>query len=423
MKTTINIILAIALAFIAACSKAPPPKPANVDHYTCTMHPSVHAEAPGKCPICGMELVPVIKMGGGDMQSMNGMQGMPGMQSGEAKGGGGKSKEFVVPVERQQQIGVTYATVERKPLQKDVRAVGTVEADQQKHWAFVARVDGYVQQLLVASAGEIVEKDQPLLSIYSPDLATTEREFVMLLRMRDEARTPETRGTPERLIAAARMRLQQWNVTPEQIAELEKTRTPNETVTLRSPFRGIVQELPAHQGVAVKTGDHLVDIADLSTVWVWADFYESELGALQVGQDVAVTATSFPGDNFNGAIAVVNPFLNAASRISKVRIDINNPDFKLRPGMFANIGLAVAGGEQLAIPVSAIMPTGRRNIAFVDKGSGKIEPREVKLGKQFGEFYAVESGVAEGERIVASANFLIDAEAQVQGALADFNQH
>jgi RND family efflux transporter MFP subunit len=214
--------------------------------------------------------------------------------------------------------------------------------------------------------------------------------------------------------------LQQWNVTPEQIAELEKTRTPNETVTLRSPFRGIVQELPAHQGVGVKMGDHLVDIADLSTVWVWADFYQSELGALQVGQNVAVTATSFPGDKFNGAIAVVNPFLNAASRISKVRIDINNPEFKLRPGMFANIALAVTGGEQLAIPVSAVMPTGRRNIAFVDKGNGKIEPREVKLGKQFGDFYAVDAGLAEGERVVASANFLIDAEAQVQGALADF---
>ncbi|MBA3830748.1 MAG: efflux RND transporter periplasmic adaptor subunit [Chthoniobacterales bacterium] len=423
MKRTINIILVIALAFIASCSKPPPPKPAGIDYYTCTMHPSVHAEAPGKCPICGMELVPVMKTSGGEMQSMSGMQGMPGMQDGETKGAGEKPREFVVPVERQQQIGVTYATVERKRLEKEVRAVGTVEADLQKHWAFVARVDGYVQQLFVASAGEVVEKDEPLLSIYSPDLATTEREFVMLLRMRDEARTPEMRATPERLIAAARTRLQQWNVTPEQIAELEKTRTPNETITLRSPFRGIVQELPAHQGVAVKTGDHLVDIADLSTVWVWADFYESELGALETGQNVAVTANSFPGDNFNGAIAVVNPFLNATSRISKVRIDINNPDFKLRPGMFANIVLAVVGGEQLAIPVSAIMPTGRRNIAFVDKGNGKLEPREVKLGKQFGDFYAVESGLAEGERIVASANFLIDAEAQVQGALADFNKH
>ena len=405
MKSTIHLIATIMLALLTACAKAPPTKPAGVDYYTCTMHPSVHLEAPGKCPICGMELVPVQKISGASPQANEGAM-----------------HEFSVPVERQQQIGVTYATVERKPLAKQVRAVGTVEADQQKHWAFVARVDGYVQQLFVASAGEIVEKDAPLLSIYSPDLATTEREFVMLLRMRDEARTPETRATPERLITAARARLQQWNVTPEQIAEVEKTRAPNEIITLRSPFRGIVQELPAHQGVSVKIGDHLVDIADLSTVWVWADFYESELGALQVGQKVSVNSNSSSAGTFNGTIAVVDPFVDPTKRTSRVRIDISNPDFQLRPGMFANVELSVVSAAALTIPVSAIMPTGARNVAFVDKGNGRIDPREVKLGKQFGDSYVVESGLAEGERIVASANFLIDAEAKVQGALADFHQ-
>lgn len=430
MKTTINIIFAITVALVASCAKGPPPKPADVDYYTCTMHTFVHANAPGKCPICSMELVPVKKSdtssagaassSSGNMQDMAGMPGME-MPSG-SRSNAPQSHEFVVPVERQQQIGVTYAKVERKALTKEIRAVGTVEADQQKHWAFVARVDGYVQQLFVASAGQIVEKDQPLLSIYSPDLATTEREFVMLLHMRDQARTPDTHATPERLIAAAKRRLQQWNVTPDQIAELEKTRAPNETITLRSPFRGIVQELPAHQGVAVKTGDHLVDIADLSTVWVWSDFYESELSALNIGASVSVTAISFPSEAFSGAIAVVDPFVDPTKRTSKVRIDISNPNFKLRPGMFANVALSVSGGEQLAIPISAVMPTGTRSIAFVDKGGGKLEPREVKLGKQFGESYAVESGLSEGERVVASANFLIDAEAKVQGALANFHQ-
>lgn len=421
MKTTINIVVAVALALFAGCSHGPPEKAANIDYYTCTMHPSVHAEAPGKCPICGMELVPVMKKTGGEMQSMNGMQGMPGMEGGDKRGAGEKSGEFVVPFARQQQIGVTYATVERRPLKKQIRAVGTVEADQQKHWAFVARVDGYVQQLFVASAGQVVEKDQPLLSIYSPDLATTERELVMLLNMRDQARTPETRTTPERLIAAAKARLQQWNVTPEQIAELEKTRTPSETITFRSPFRGIVQELPAHQGVNVKAGDHLVDIADLSSVWVWADFYESEVGALQTGQTVAVTSKSFPNEIFNGSVAVVNPFIDPMKRITKARIDIPNPDFRLRPGMYANVELGIDAGDQLSIPVSAVMPTGARDIAFVDKGNGKLEAREVKLGSQFGDSYVVESGLREGERIVASANFLIDAEAKVQGALADLH--
>jgi membrane fusion protein, copper/silver efflux system len=408
MKITLNIMIALALAVFAACSKTAPPKPANVDHYTCTMHPSVRAEAPGKCPICGMDLVPVMKA-----------QTSPGPNENKSS----SNREFVVPVERQQQIGVTYATVSRKPLRKEIRALGTVEADLQKHWAFVARVDGYVQQLFVPSAGEVVEKDQPLLSIYSPDLLTTERELVMLLRMRDEARTAQARETPERLISATESRLRQWSITPEQIGALEKNRTPTDIITLHTPFRGVVQDLPAHQGVAVKMGDHLVDVADLSTVWVWAEFYESELGTLKKGQTVSVATKSFPEESFDGSVAIVNPFVDETKRTSRARIDVSNPDFKLRPGMYANVTLGVAAGDQLAIPVSAIMPTGARNLAFVDKGNGKIEPRDVKLAGQFGDFYAILSGVAEGERVIASANFLIDAEAKVQGALADFHQH
>ena len=412
MKTTIHLFAVIAFALVAACSKTPAPsKPTDVDYYTCTMHPSVHAEAPGKCPICGMELVPVKKRDGG----------VPSVSPGGTQTSA--NREFMVPVERQQQIGVTYVKVERRLLRKEIRAVGTVEPDLQKHWAFVARADGYVQELIVASVGQIVEKDEPLLSIYSPELATSARELVMLLRMRDEARTPAARETPQRLITAAETRLRQWNITPEQIAELEKSRAAPEVITLRSPFRGVVQELPAHQGVAVKIGDHLVDVADLSTVWLWAEFYESELAGLKSGQAVFVTSKSFPSTAFEGTVAVVNPFVDQTKRTSRVRVDIPNPDFKLRPGMYADVALTLDAGERLAIPVSAVMPTGERNIAFVDKGGGKIEPRDLKLAGQFGDAYAVESGLSEGERVIASANFLIDSEATVQGALADFRQH
>jgi Cu(I)/Ag(I) efflux system membrane fusion protein len=426
MKTTLHIIMAVALIFSTACSKAPPPKPADVDYYTCTMHPSVHAKAPGKCPICGMDLVPVMKKKADSSASeqstngaMQGMVGMPGMQSGK-RTSGASSHEFVVPVERQQQIGVTYATVQRGPLHRTIRAVGAVETDLQRHWAFVARVDGYVKELFVPSAGQLVEKDAPLMSIYSPDLFTTERELVMLLRMRDEAKSKDARATPERLVASAEARLHQWNITDEQIAEIEQRRHPSDTLTLRSPFRGVVQEVPAHQGVAVKVGDHLIDIADLSVVWVSAEFYESELSMLKTGQSVTVTTSSYPNERFEGQIVVINPFLEEAKRVAKVRIDIPNPDFKLRPGMYANVELGMDMGEGLLVPASAVMPTGSREIAFVDKGSGKLEPRIVQLGEQIGDHYEVKSGLAEGERVVASANFLIDAESKVQGALNDF---
>ncbi|PYK19913.1 MAG: efflux RND transporter periplasmic adaptor subunit [Verrucomicrobia bacterium] len=356
--------------------------------------------------------------GGGEMQ---GMPGMPGMKGG-TESNAPQASEFVVPVERQQQIGVTYAKVERKPLAHTIRSVGLIAPDRSRNWQFVSRVDGYVQKLDVTSPGQVVEKDAPLLSIYSPDLLTSEREFVELLRMRDEAKTKDARETPQRLIESAKRRLQLWNVTEEQIAELEKTRKASDTLTLLSPFRGVVQSVPVEQGKSVKVGDMLVEVANLSLVWMWAEFYENELSMLQVGQKLAITAKSYPGQNFDGTIALIDPFINETKRTAKVRIDIPNADFKLRPGMYVNAELAMNMGEGLTIPVSAIMPTGERNVVFIDKGEGKLEPRIVQLGAKYGDVYAVNGGLKEGERVVASANFLIDAESKVQGALKDFEE-
>jgi Cu(I)/Ag(I) efflux system membrane fusion protein len=267
-----------------------------------------------------------------------------------------------------------------------------------------------------------VEKDAPLLSIYSPDLLSSEREFVELLRMRDAAKTKDARETPQRLIKSAKRRLQLWNVTEQQIVELEKTRTASDTLMLLSPFRGVVQSVPVAQGKNVKTGDMLVEVADLSVVWVWAEFYESELSMLNVGQRVAVSTKSYPGQKFEGTISVINPFLDEARRTAKVRIDIPNPDFTLRPGMYVNAELGMDMGEALTVPVSAVMPTGARNLVFVDKGEGRIEPRVVQLGYKYADIYAVQSGLQENERVIASANFLISAESKVQGALKEFEE-
>jgi len=258
------------------------------------------------------------------------------------------------------------------------------------------------------------------LSIYSPDLLTSEREFVELLRMRDEAKSKDARETPSRLISSAKQRLRLWNVTDTQIDDLQKTRKPQENLTLLSPFRGVVQSVPVDQGKGVKVGDMLVEVADLSVVWVWAEFYENELPMLKVDQKIDITAKSYPGEKFEGTISLINPFLDEAKRTAKIRIDIPNPDFKLRPGMYVNAELAMDMGEGLTIPVGAVMPTGTRNVAFVNKGGGKLEPRIVQLVQKYGESYEVQSGLREGEQVVASANFLIDAESKVQGALKDF---
>jgi membrane fusion protein, copper/silver efflux system len=402
-------------------------KPADVDYYTCTMHPSVRSQDPkGKCPICGMDLVPVMKKGppshghaqDGEMPGMPGMPMQPSATIASETPG-----EFTVPVERQQQIGVTYATIEKHPLSLTVRAVGTVAYNKQRHWDYVTRVDGYIQKLFVFSRGELLDKDAPVLTLYSPDLLTTQNEFLDLLKTRDRARSnnaPAVTESTDRLVESARRRLHLWNISDDQIAELEKTRKPQEILTLKSPFRGIVQDLGVDQGRRVMNGDHLVDIADLSGLWVWVQFYENEIALLKKDLPVSITTSAYPGEEFKGKISIIDPFLNDTSRTARVRVDVENADFKLRPDMYVNAELKLDLGEGLAVPVSAVLPTGLRNIAFVDKGEGKLEPRFIELGRKYGDVYELKSGLKEGERVVNSANFLIDAEAKVQGALKSF---
>jgi len=165
------------------------------------------------------------------------------------------------------------------------------------------------------------------------------------------------------------------------------------------------------------TGDHLVDIADLSVLWIWVQFYQNEIGLLKKDLPVVITTATYPGESFKGKISVIDPFLSDATRTARVRVDVENTDFRFRPDMYVNVELKLDMGEGLAVPVSAVLPTGLRNIAFVDKGEGRLEPRFVELGRKYGDVYEIKSGLKEGERVVTSANFLIDAEAKVQGAL------
>jgi membrane fusion protein, copper/silver efflux system len=399
MRTILFLFLAALALLAVSCQRK-----GSVSHgdtvYTCSMHPSVRTRNPkAKCPICGMDLVPVTAAG----------------QTNAPVSG-----EFMVPVARQQQIGVTYATVEKRPLNRTIRAVGTIAYDKQRHWDYVSRVEGYVQKLHVASAGERVEQNQPLLTLYSPELLTTQREFVDVVRMREQARKSGSQAAienAERLVESAKVRLRLWNIGEPQVAELEKTGKPQETLTLYSPFKGVVQDLAVDQGRRVMPGDHLVDIADLSVVWVWAEFYQEELPLLQKGLPVTISMAAFPGENFNAVIQLIDPFIQEAKRTTRVRIEVQNPDFKLRPDMYVDVELQLSLGESLAIPETAVMPTGKRNVVFVDKGEGRLEPRFVELGNKAEDFYVVLNGLSPGERIVNSANFLIDAEAKIQGAL------
>ncbi len=417
-KTFLTRLIVTAAGFptwLTSCSKlSSSARDQNVDYYTCTMHPSVRSQDPnGKCPICSMDLVPVIK------------KGATAQVPGNPPGGKGTPEEpstFTVPVQRQQQIGVTYATITSKPLQRSIRTVGTVSWDKTRYREFVARVDGYIQDLEISSPGEPVSEGQPLLTIYSPDLSTAERELVNLLGTRDHTPATDAALGSSHLIEAARRRLEQWGITPEQIADLEKSRKPSEYLTLRSPFRGVVLDVPVDQGRKVMSGDRLAAVADLSQVWIYADFYEDDLPLLSAGKKVQIRAKSYPAETFEGKLSLISPTLSAMTRTAKARIDITNTDLKLRPGMYVDVELSTDIVEGLAVPVSAVMPTGLRTLVFVDRGEGKLEPRPIELGQKYGDDYQVISGLKEGERVVASANFLIDAESKVQGALKSFEQ-
>jgi Cu(I)/Ag(I) efflux system membrane fusion protein len=412
------------MLILASCKKeAPQSKLTDVDYYTCTMHPSVRSQDPhGKCPICGMDLVPVLKKAArADQSSASNVPGMiatPGIAT-DTNSGQKQPEEFAVAVKRQQQIGVTYATVAKRPLEHTIRALGLVASNRQRRWDYVPRIDGYVQKLFVFSPGEVVQKDAPVLTIYSPELLTAQKEFVDVLQMRDRARSnnsPDVLSSAEQLVASARERLRLLSVTDQQLADLETSRNPQEDLTLYSPFKGIVETIAVDQGRKIAAGDRVVDLGDLSVVWVWAQFYQDELPMLKEGLPLKITL-AHTGEEFHGKISVIDPFINDELRTGRVRIDVENPDLKLRPGMYVDVELAMKMGEGLAVPVGAVLPTGLHNIAFVDKGEGKLEPRYVELGRKCGDYYEVKSGLKEGERVVSSGNFLIDAEAQVQGAL------
>jgi Cu(I)/Ag(I) efflux system membrane fusion protein len=341
----------------------------------------------------------------------------------------GRSSQFTVPLERQQQFGVTYAEARRRRIQLQIRSFGTFEPDRSKIFEYVAPSESYVLDLHVGSQGEKVKAGQALITIYSPGLRAAEQEFSSLLQAQVGGGT--TRGTFEQLIETARHRLMSLSISKDEIDELERTRQPTDQLVLRSPFDGIIEQLQVKAGLTVMAGEKLITVLDLSKIWLWAEFYENEIGLLNVGQRMQVTLPAFPRQSLEGVISVINPTVEPNKRTVRVRIDLDNPEGKLLPGMYANVTAKIDCGETLAIPVNAAIPTGSRMLAFLDRGEGRLEPRFINAGRQFTDsegqgqqrYYEVLGGLKDGDRIVSSANFLIDAESQVQGAVKDWEQN
>jgi membrane fusion protein, copper/silver efflux system len=338
---------------------------------------------------------------------------------------GGKMEEVApgtvqITPERQQLIGVKIGTVEMKPLEKIIRTVGRVDYDEKRIVTVSPKIGGWIEDLYVDFTGKLVQKGDPLLTIYSPELVSTQEEYLLALRAkRDLIKSPfpEVAGSGESLAESAKRRLKLWDISEDQIKTLEETGQAKKTLTLYSPFSGFVLEKLAYKGMNVMPGVALFKLADLSVVWLYADIYEYELPFIRLGQQASIQLSYTPGETFTGKAIYIYPSLNPETRTAKVRFEIPNSHERLKPEMYANVEIKVHLGQKLAVPEGSIIDTGLRQMAIVDKGSGYFEPREVKVGAKVDNYYEVIKGLKAGERVVTSANFLIDSESKLKEAL------
>jgi Cu(I)/Ag(I) efflux system membrane fusion protein len=308
--------------------------------------------------------------------------------------------------------------VETRPFEKTIRAVGTVAYDERRVRQVNLRVAGWVTKLTANFTGQFVRAGEPLLTIYSPELASTQDEYRLALRT--QARVGQSPMEPIRTgadaqVEAARSRLRLLNLSDEQIDALEETESKFET-TLAAPISGVVTKKMALQGMYATPEMSLYEIADLSTVWLYADVYEQDLPLVAVGQAATVTLAAYPGEKFQGRVAFVVPALSPETRTTKVRMEFPNPDLRLKPGMYGDVMIRVKGQSVLAVPREAVLDSGTRTLAFVDRGEGRFEPRDIKTGRTFDDYTEVIEGLQAGDKIVTSGTFLIDSESKLMAA-------
>ena len=386
--------------------------------YHCPMHPTYISDKPGDCPICGMKLVPIEPAASADPHA-----GHTSMETGADEPTVPGYVPVTIPQERIQSMGITLAEARRMELTQSFRTFGKVTYDETRIHHVHTKFEGYIEDLYADYVGQFVKKGQPLFSIYSPELYATQNEYLLALRAREQMPPlagdegfPAARNID--LVAAARQRMALWDIGEDDIRELERTRKPIRALTIFSPVSGYVTQKTAFQGLKIMPGDNLYDIVDLSTVWVLADVYEVNLPFVRLGQPASMNLSYQPGKTWHGRVTFINPTLDPATRTVKARLEFSNPGDALKPDMYADVVIGGARGSGIAVPDSAVITTGERNIVFVARGNGTFEPREVVLGVRVRNLYEIKQGVAEGESVVTGANFLLDSESKLKASVS-----
>jgi Cu(I)/Ag(I) efflux system membrane fusion protein len=422
----------------------------KADEYFCPMHPQIVRDKPGECPVCGMKLEKRLPRGGSPPPAAASCPGArrilyyrhpmdPSVHSDkpakddmgmdyiavyaeeapEASSVPGRAA-VTIPSERVQLLGIRSEPVTAGVSGGTFRTVGRVAIDERRRQVVQTKYEGYVEKLYVDFTGKPVRRGQPLLAIYSPELVAAEKEYVVARGAQQrlaESSVPGVAKGGAELAEAARQRLRSLDVSPEEIAALERSGTTRRTMTLRSPVSGLVVGKLAFEGMKVSPADRLYEIADLSRVWILAEVYEKDLAAVRVGLPARVVPPNQPGREWRGTVSFVSPMVKPETRTAEARIELSNTDGLLKPDMFADVYLEGSSASVLTVPESAVVQTGERTLVFVDKGQGHYEPREVSIGERVPGGYRVRGGLAVGERVVVSANFLLDSESSIRSAI------
>ena len=413
-KTIYYITICIFLTAAAlelSCQKETPKQggtaaTAENELYICPMHPQVTADKPGDCPICGMRLVK--------------KEAEKPKPAATATGAPANMAAVTVSDAHRKQMGLTFGTVEMRNITKDVRTSARIVPDETRLYRITTKIDGYVEKLFVNVTGQEVKKGQPLLSIYSPELVATQQEFLTALPFAEQLSHSDHESissSGKQFVEGARKRLKLWDISDGEIKRLEKTGQVEKFVTLYAPATGYVFEKTVLAGQKIMPGEPLLVVADLSTVWAEADIYESDLPYVKVGMPVTLTLSYWPGKSFQGEVSFLNPFLDPQTRTLKARLNIANPELLLKIEMYGDARLSYDLGQKLAVPETAVMQTGKRSYVFAAGKDDEIKPVEVTIGTRTEGYYEVLSGLAAGDRVVISSNFLIDSESSLKAAL------